>query len=73
MSTLKVGCSPITGIIYAGSVSKTGLWGKNKTDVTDSAISSVAQSLLITEEKLVFKYNGKKYELKVVESKEDNI
>jgi hypothetical protein len=73
MSKLKVGCSPITGVIYAGSVSKTGLWGKNKTDVTDEAISSVAQSLLITEEKLLFIYNGKKYELKVVESKGDSI
>lgn len=72
MSKLKVGCSPIKGVIYAGTVSKTGLWGKNKTDVTDDAINSVAQSLLHTQEKLQFSYNGKRYELKVVELKEGN-
>ena len=72
MSKLKIRCSPITGIIYAGTVSKTGLWGKNKTDVTNDAINSVTQSLLQTQEKLQFSYNGKQYELKVVELKGDN-
>jgi hypothetical protein len=65
MTKIRIGCSPITGVIYAGSVSKTGLWGKNKNDVTDEAISSVAQSLLITEEKLQFKYEDDWYELSV--------
>lgn len=62
---IRVGCSPITGTIYAGSVSKTGLWGKNKADVTDEAISSVAQSLLHTDEVFQFEYEGNRYELAV--------
>ena len=65
MTKIRVGCSPITGTIYAGSVSKTGLWGKNKVDVTDEAISSVAQSLLHTDEVFQFEYGGNKYELAV--------
>lgn len=65
MSKIRIGCSPITGKIYAGSVSKTGLWGKNKVDVTDDAINSVAQSLLHNNEKLQFKYEGEIYELSV--------
>jgi hypothetical protein len=65
MSKIRIGCSPITGTIYAGSVSKTGLWGKNKVDVTDEAIRSVAESLLQTDEVLQFKYEGEWYELSV--------
>lgn len=70
MSKIRIGCSPLTGTIYAGSVSKTGLWGKNKVDVTDEAVSAVAQSLLHTEELLRFSHQGKQYELKVVELNE---
>jgi hemin uptake protein HemP len=66
MSKIRIGCSPITGTIYAGSVSKTGLWGNNKVDVTDEAVKAVAQSLLQTEEMLRFSHDGKQYELKVV-------
>ena len=40
---LKVAISPLTGKIYAGSVIKGGLWGKNKTDVTMGAICAVAE------------------------------
>ena len=65
MSKIRIGCSPITGTIYAGSVSKTGLWGKNKVDVTDEAIRSVAESLLQTDEVLRFSYEGEWYELGV--------
>ena len=64
-SKIRIGCSPITGTIYAGSVSKTGLWGKNKVDVTDKAIRSVAESLLQTDEVLRFSYEGEWYELGV--------
>jgi hypothetical protein len=62
---IRIGCSPITGTIYAGSVSKTRLWGKNKVDVTDEAIRSVAESLLHTDEVLQFTYEGDLYELAV--------
>ncbi len=65
MTKIRIGCSPITGTIYAGSVSKNGLWGKNKVDVTDEAIRSVAGSLLNTDEVFRFKYEGDWYELSV--------
>ena len=65
MTKIRIGCSPLTGTIYAGSVSKTGLWGKNKVDVTDEAIRSVAESLLHTNEVLQFNYEGEWYELGV--------
>jgi len=66
MSEFKVGCSPLTSEIYAGSVSKTGLWGK-KHNVTDTAVSAVAQHLLQKDEEMEFQYRGKKYALRVVE------
>ena len=62
---IRIGCSPITGTIYAGSVTKTGLWGKNKVDVTDEAIRSVAESLLQNDEVLQFMDEGEWYELSV--------
>jgi hypothetical protein len=70
MSKIRIGCSPITGTIYAGSVSKTGLWGNNKVDVTDEAIRSVAESLLQTDEVLQFQYEGDWYELAVKKIKQ---
>jgi hypothetical protein len=69
MSEFKVGCSPLTSEIYAGNVSKTGLWGK-KHVVTDTAVGAVAQHLLQKDEQLQFEYQGKKYALRVVELKE---
>ena len=69
MSDFKVGCSPLTSKIYAGSVLKNGLWAKNKKDVTDTAVSSVAQHLLQLDEFFRFDYNGKTYDLKIVEVK----
>jgi hypothetical protein len=66
MSSFKVGCSPITSEIYAGTVSKTGLWGK-KHNVTETAVGAVAQHLLQLDEELRFNYQGKNYALRVVE------
>ncbi len=66
MPDYKVGCSPLTSEIYAGMVSKTGLWGK-KHVVTDTAVGAVAQHLLQKDEELRFNYKGKKYALRVVE------
>jgi hypothetical protein len=65
MNKIRIGCSPITGTIYAGSVSKTGFWGNNKCDVTQEAVRAVAQNLLQTDEKLQFKYEDDWYELSV--------
>lgn len=67
MADFKVGCSPLTSRIYAGNVLKDGTWGKNKKDVTNSAVSATAQQLLQTDQKLRFSYEGKRYELKVEE------
>jgi len=66
MENYKLGCSPLTSEIYAGSVSEKGIWGK-KHNVTDTAVSAVAQHLLQKDEELKFEYKGKKYALKVVE------
>jgi len=66
MGNYKVGCSPLTSEIYAGSVLKSGLWGK-KHNVTDSAVGAVAQHLLQKDAELRFECKGKKYALKVVE------
>jgi hypothetical protein len=65
MSDYKVGCSPLTNRIYAGKVLKNGTWGANKKDVTDSAVSAVAEHFLKTGQKLQFTYQGEQYELKV--------
>jgi hypothetical protein len=71
MAKLRIGVSPLTGVIYAGTLSKSNLWGKNKTDVTDDALSAVAYSLLHTKQSLQFTHGDKKYILKVVEIKEE--
>ncbi len=67
--SFKVGCSPISNRLFAGRVLKNGLWGKNKHDVTDTAVGAVAQHLLETDTKLQFEYHGRKYELIVRERK----
>jgi len=68
-SEFKCGTSPLTGIIYAGRVSSKGFWIGQKHDVTDSAVTSVAEHLLKTEQKLQFQTKGKTYELLVKEVK----
>lgn len=65
MAEFKVGCSPLTSTIYAGTVKKNGTWGANKKDVTKTAPAAVAQHLLQLNEKIVFTYQGEEYELKV--------
>lgn len=70
MSNFKVGCSPLTSEIFAGTVSKNGLWGK-KHNVTQTAVGAVAQHLLQKDEELRFNYQGKKYALRVVELKDE--
>ena len=68
MTEFKIGCSPLTSTIYAGSILKNGTWGKNKRDVTDTATSAVAQHLMQLDESIEFDHkNGKKYRLQVVE------
>jgi hypothetical protein len=69
MNKLKVGCSPITNTIYAGSVTNKGMWGANKCDVTESAPGAVAEYLIETDQFIVFDLKGKQYKLSCVEIK----
>jgi len=69
---MKVGCSPITGEIYAGNVTK-NMWSGKKHDVTNSAVNAVAQHLIQRDINIQFKIDDKTYMLKVEEVKDDTI
>lgn len=57
---LHVGCSPITGTIYAGTVLKDGrTWGANKTDVTGAAIGAVCEHVMHNKGEVLVTMNGK--------------
>ncbi len=71
MGEFKIGCSPLTSTIFAGTVLKNGRWAANKKDVTDTAVGAVAQHLLQKDEEMQFDYEGKKYSLRVVELKDE--
>lgn len=66
MAEYHVGCGAFA--IYAGTLNgrNKNLW-QNKSEVTDEAVSAVAQYLLQEDKSMHFKYNGKKYKLCVVE------
>lgn len=63
MANYHVGCG-ITGI-FAGTLNKTCTKWVNKSDVTDEAMSAVAQFLLEHDEAMEFNYQGKRYRLAV--------
>ena len=45
--TLKLGCAPVSGTIYAGRLDKTNTrWVGDRKDVTDDVINAVADHLL---------------------------
>jgi hypothetical protein len=67
MADYHVGCG--LSAIYAGTILKPGLW-KNKTPVTDEAVSAVAQWLLMNGVTFKFTMNGKRYRMEVQEEKE---
>lgn len=71
MTEYHVGCG-ITAI-FAGTLNKKGDMWLNKSDVTDEALSAVAQYLLEHYEVMNFNYKGKKYRLTVTEIKDDTI
>ena len=60
-----VGCG-MTGI-YAGTLNKQGNLWIRKSDVTDEAMSAVAQYLLEHNDALEFNYRGKRYRMVVSE------
>ena len=43
MTPLRLGVSPLTNTIYAGRVTKLGMWAPNKQDVTIEALSAVVE------------------------------
>lgn len=70
MSKLKIGMLPVTNRIVIGSVSR-GLWGANRTDVTEQAVGLTADFLYATKQEMFFKAaDGKNYKLAVVEISE---
>lgn len=65
MAEYHVGCG-LAGI-YAGTLNKKKDRWVNKSDVTDEAVSAVAQYLLEQEVSLKFERAGKNYRLRVEE------
>lgn len=63
MAEYHVGCG--IARIYAGTLNKKGNLWTNKSDVTDEAVSAVAQYLLERGEALEFDYRGGRYRLAV--------
>ena len=56
--------------IYAGTLKNKEEW-KDKSEVTREAIDAVAEFLLINEKESRFKWQGKKYVMRVEEYQED--
>jgi hypothetical protein len=69
MAEYHIGCGAFG--IYAGRLNKDKTMWLQKSDVTDEAISSVAQFLVQQDEKFQFVMNGKKYEMKVSEVEDE--
>lgn len=69
MPEYHVGCGAFA--IYAGTLNSRNknLW-QNKSEVTDEAVSAVAQYLLQENKSMVFQYQGKKHRLCVVKEGE---
>ena len=69
---IKVMSSILTGRIYAGRVNtKNQMFIGEKYDVTDTAVSAVAQHLLKEQIYLQFEVSGKTYKLEVSEVSEN--
>ena len=68
MAEYHVGCG-VFGI-YAGTLKPNGIEWRNKSDVTDEAISAAAQYLLQHDEVMEFTYKDKRYRLGVAEVEE---
>lgn len=67
MGEFKVGCSPLTGTIYAGEIREEGVWKEGKIDVTEDAVYAVAMKILTKDQTLEFTHKDKKYHLKIEE------
>ena len=70
---IKVMASMLTGRIYAGRVNpKNQMFIGDKDDVTDTAVSAVAQHLLKEDVYMQFEVQGKTYRLEVNEIQESD-
>ena len=67
-----VACSPLSGTIFAGRPIKHGMWGKIKHDVTEAAVAAVAQHLHQKQVYHEYVIDGKTYELRFTEVKNDD-
>ena len=68
MAEYHVGCG-LMGI-YAGTLKPNGEEWRNKSNVTDEAISAAVQYLLQHDESIGFTYKDKRYRLGVIEVNE---
>ena len=68
MTEYHVGCGAFG--IYAGTLKPNGIERRNKSDVTDEAISAAAQYLLQHDESMTFTYKDKRYKIAVTEVEE---
>lgn len=68
MAEYHVGCGAFG--IYAGTLKPNGIEWRNKSDVTDEAISATAQYLLQHNESKLFIYKDKLYRLGATEVEE---
>lgn len=68
MAEYHVGCGAFG--IYTGTLKPNGIEWRNKSDVTDEAISAAAQYLLQHDESMTFTYKDKRYRLGVTEVEE---
>jgi len=68
MAEYHVGCGAIG--IYAGTLNKRGDMWLHKSEVTDEAMSAVAEHMVIHDGHMTFDYKGERYILKVEKLKE---
>lgn len=68
MTEYHVGCGAFG--IYAGTLKPNGIEWRNKSDVTDEAISATTQYLLQHDESMEFTYKDRRYKIAVTEVEE---
>lgn len=68
MAQYHVGCGAFG--IYAGTLKPNGIEWRNRSDVTDEALSATAQYLLQHNESMTFTYKDKRYKIAVTEVNE---
>lgn len=65
MAEYHVGCGAFG--IYAGTLNSNKTLWRNRSDVTDEAVSAVAKYMLQENKDVLFTYEGKRYRMCIVE------